>query len=128
MKDKLNAKGAVFGDAPQFGDRFPFLVNYVDRTFDYVASQFGNEFVSALKNIAPSERLWRGPIRSSYGYHLVLMTRRSPARLPELNEIRAQVEEDLLRDKIEDSRSAAIGRLADQYKVELKDSGSWSPK
>src|SRR5262249_31075587 len=46
LKAELDSKGAGFNDAPQFGDRFPFLVNYVERTLDYVTSQFGAEFVS----------------------------------------------------------------------------------
>jgi hypothetical protein len=121
MKDELNARGAAFSDAPQYGDRFPFLQNYVERTFDYVASHFGNEFLTSLKSLEPSEKAWRGPIRSTYGYHLVLITHRTEARLPELDEIRSQVEEDLLRDQIEETRSQSMDRLTEQYKIELKD-------
>ena len=123
LKKDLNTRGAAFNDAPKFGDRFPFQQNYVERTFDYVASHFGTEFLSELKNIAPSEKHWNGPVRSTYGYHLVLITRRAEARLPLLDEIRSQVVDDWLRDQMEDTRSRAMSHLADQYKVEQKDLG-----
>jgi hypothetical protein len=122
LKDELNA-GAAFSDAPKYGDRFPFLQNYVERTFDYVASNFGDEFVSELKQSAPAEKHWIGPIRSTYGYHVVLMTRLTEARIPELNEIRSQVADDWLRDRIEDARLKSLNELAGQYKIVQKDLG-----
>jgi len=123
LKDTLNASGAAFSDAPKYGDRFPFLQNYVERTLDYVASHFGNEFVSELKQSAPAEKHWIGPIRSTYGYHVVLMTRLTEARIPELNEIRSQVADDWLRDQIEDARSRSLSQLAGQYKIVQTDLG-----
>ena len=123
LKDKLNAGAAAFSDAPKYGDRFPFLQNYVERTFDYVASHFGNGFVSELKQSAPAERHWIGPIRSTYGYHVVLVTRLTEARIPELNEIRSQVADDWLRDQIEDARSRSLSQLAGQYKIVQTDLG-----
>ncbi len=123
LKKELDIKGAAFDDAPKYGDRFPFQQNYVERTFDYVASQFGSEFLSELKSIAPSEKHWSGPIRSTYGYHEVLLTRRTEARLPQLNEIRSQVVDDWVRDQIEDARSRAMSHLADRYKVVQKNLG-----
>jgi hypothetical protein len=121
LKVELNSRGAGFNDAVQFGDRFPFLLNYVERTFDYVESQFGAEFVSELKKLAPSEKRWSGPLRSMHGYHLVLLTARTEARLPELREIRTQVEEDWKRDRVEKARSLSMGRLADEYTIERRD-------
>jgi len=123
LKDKLNAGSAAFSDAPKYGDRFPFLQNYVERTLDYVASHFGNEFVSKLKQSAPAEKHWIGPIRSTYGYHVVLMTRLTEARTPGLNEIRSQVADDWLRDQIEDARSRSLSQLAGQYKIVQTDLG-----
>ena len=121
LKGELNSRGARFNDAPQFGDRFPFHENYVERTLDYVQSHFGTEFVSELVKIAPSERRWSGPVRSMYGYHVILLTARTEARLPELSEIRKQVEEDWLRDRTQSARSQGLNRLAHEYTVERRD-------
>ena len=121
LKGELEARGARFNDAPRYGDRFPFHENYVERTLDYVQSHFGEEFVAQLSKIATSESRWSGPLKSMYGYHLVLLTSRTEARLPELSEIRAQVEEDWLRDRTHAARSQGLSRLASEYTVERKD-------
>jgi len=123
LKVQLNSVHSAFNDAPQFGDRFPFLQNYVERTFDYIASHFGKEFAAAIQQLKPSETEWAGPIRSIYGYHLVLLTARSEGHVPELREIKTQVEEDWLRDRKEKARLQALHELAGQYTIERKYSG-----
>jgi len=128
MVAQLNARGASFNDAPQFGDRFPFLQNYVERTTDYVASHLGDEFVQALAALAPSDRNWRGPIRSTYGYHAVLLTGRSAARTPELDEIRSQLIEDWQRDRAESARALSLRNMAAGYTVKRLDGNGEEPK
>jgi hypothetical protein len=120
LKRELQSKGVRFDEAPAYGDRFPFLQNYVDRTPDYIESQFGAAFASALAKLEPSDRAWQGPIKSDYGYHLVLLTQRMPAHLPDLSEIRDQVKDDLLRDTIAAHRDKALAELTLTYKVETQ--------
>jgi parvulin-like peptidyl-prolyl isomerase len=120
LKAQLNSTHAAFNDAPQFGDRFPFLQNYVERTFDYIASHFGKEFTAEIQKLTPSQTQWVGPFRSEYGYHLVLITSRSEGRTPQLQEIRAQVEEDWLRDRKDKARTLSLRELASQYTIERK--------
>lgn len=121
LKSQLNARHAGFNDAPQYGDRFPFLRNYVERTRDYVASQFGDAFAAALEQLPTSETTWVGPLSSSHGYHVVLVTRRSESRLPSLAEVRTQVTEDWEIDRTERARAEAMRRLAAQYTVDRAD-------
>jgi hypothetical protein len=121
LKSELNSRGAGFNEAPRFGDRFPFHENYVERTLDYVQSHFGAEFVAELAKITPSEKHWSGPLHSMHGYHIVLLTSRTDARLPELNEIRAQVTEDWARDRTQRARTQGLKRLASEYTIERKD-------
>jgi parvulin-like peptidyl-prolyl isomerase len=120
LKAQLNSTHAAFNDAPQFGDRFPCLQNYVERTFDYIASHFGKEFTAEIQKLTPSQTQWVGPFRSEYGYHLVLITSRSEGRTPQLQEIRAQVEEDWLRDRKDKARTLSLRELASQYTIERK--------
>ena len=115
---QLNATHARFSDAPGYGDRFPFLQNYVERTADYIASQFGEEFVAALARIPPSETTWVGPIKSTHGYHVVLVTGKADGRLPALSEIRQQVQEDWALDRGERARARAMKQLAGQYTID----------
>lgn len=121
LKVQLNSTHAAFNDAPQFGDRFPFLQNYVERTFDYIASHFGKEFAAEIQRLSPSQTQWAGPIQSTYGYHLVLLTSRSEGRVPELREIRTQVEEDWIRDRKEKARVQALHELAGQYVIDYRE-------
>jgi parvulin-like peptidyl-prolyl isomerase len=117
---ELNATHAEFNDAPGRGDRFPFLKNYVDRTFDYVASQFGQEFAAALASLEPGD-VWQGPLRSAYGEHAVLLTRRTQQRYPTLDEIRDRVEGDYLRERADAELEKLTRTVRDHYHVEVLD-------
>jgi parvulin-like peptidyl-prolyl isomerase len=116
----LNAAHEAFNDAPGHGDPFPFLKNYVDRTFDYVASQFGHEFAAALAKLTPGE-VWQGPLRSAYGEHAVLLTRRTEPKLPELDEIRDRVEGDYLRERAAVELKSLTATVRKRYRVEVLD-------
>ena len=116
----LNAAHAAFNDAPGHGDRFPFLQNYVDRTFDYVASQFGQEFAAALATLTPGEQ-WQGPLRSEYGQHAVLLARRTELKYPQLDEIRERVESDYLRERADTDLKKLTQAVRERYRVEVVD-------
>jgi parvulin-like peptidyl-prolyl isomerase len=117
---ELNAEHAGFNDAPGRGDRFPFLKNYVERTYEYVGNHFGAEFADALAGLDASDQ-WRGPIRSAYGWHVVLVTSRDEGRTPALDEVRDQVERDYRRDQGEEKVEEMTAALRDRYQVELVD-------
>jgi hypothetical protein len=119
LKLTLERKRAGFADAPAYGDRFAYLQNYVGRTPDFVGSQFGAGFAAALVKLQPSGR-WQGPIRSDYGWHLVLLTERRPAELPRFADVREQVKDDMLRDTLAAYRRKAIADLVARYEVRLK--------
>jgi hypothetical protein len=119
LKVKLEQRRARFADAPAYGDRFAYLQNYVERTPDFVGSQFGAGFAGALAKLQPSEH-WQGPIRSDYGWHLVLLTERKPAQLPRFADVREQVKDDMLRDTLSNHRRKEIADLIGRYRVELK--------
>jgi len=119
LKAQLEAKRAGFDDAPGYGDRFAYLSNYVQRTPDFVENQFGAEFAAAAMKLQPSSH-WQGPIKSDYGYHLVLVTQRAPASLPKLSEVRDQVKDDLLRDTIAAYREKALDDLTRRFAVRWK--------
>lgn len=115
---ELNAFGAQFNDAAG-GDLFPFLRNYAERTFDYIASQFGAEFAEALAELSPSSSTWQGPIRSAYGEHIVLLTRRTERAYPRLDDIRDNVERDYLEQRRAIERAQMIEALRQRYRVEV---------
>jgi len=116
---ELNRDGALFVDAPQHGDRFPYHVNYVERTPDYVASHFGVPMAKALFELEPNDLVWRGPFDSPYGVHLVMLTTNEPGREPELAELEERVREDARRAIIREETEAAIADIVEAYDVRV---------
>lgn len=117
---RLNAAHAGFNDAPRYTDRFAFLQNYVERTPDYIASQFGPEFMAALEQLPVDVGRWQGPLRSSQGWHLVLLTAHAPARMPTVAEIHDRLVDDFRRDRAAALQEQAVQALIGQYHVELR--------
>jgi PPIC-type PPIASE domain len=115
----LNRLKARFNDAPRYSDRYPFLQNYADRPADYISSHFGAEFMTRLAALPVNEGKWQGPLRSSQGFHLVLITARSAGRIPKLSELRAQVLVDFKRDRAAAELERATGSLIATYKVTI---------
>lgn len=112
---ELNAANAPFEAATLHGERFPFHVNYVERTADYVASQFGDTTTAALFDAATPLSRWTGPYRSDYGVHAVFVSGRTSGRLPDLSEIRSRVAEDTQRKLAEDAREREISAIIERY-------------
>ncbi|HEY4340672.1 MAG TPA: peptidyl-prolyl cis-trans isomerase [Steroidobacteraceae bacterium] len=121
LKLELAAKRAGFNDAPAYGDRFPYQQNYVGRDAEFIKGQFGSQFEEAVLKLPPSQHTWYGPIKSQFGYHLVLVTGHAPPYLPALAEVREEVKDDLLRDSIVSYRDKAVADLVGRFKVRVKD-------
>jgi hypothetical protein len=127
MVERLNAAGAPFEAATQFGDRFPFHVNYVERTYEYVASQFGDVTTEALFDAATPLQRWSGPYRSDYGFHAIFVSGRVEGRLPELAEIRDRVVEDAQRAKDASAREREVAEIVKRYRPEIAPDISKAP-
>ncbi len=116
---ELNDQGAPFSAAIGLGDRPLYFQNYIERTRDFLESHLGPDLTSALDRIEPSASTWHGPMRSPYGWHLVLLTERRPARLPRLEEIEDRVREDRDRIRVAQARRTSIDRIVEGYEVRL---------
>lgn len=123
----LNRDSIPFSDAPQYGERFLYHVNYVERTPDYVGSHFGPPMARALFEMEPNEFVWRGPFDSPYGVHLVLLTSNEPGREPELRELEARVRDDARRAMVREQTEAAISDIVDAYDVRVLYERNGSP-
>ena len=76
---------------------------------------FGQEFADALGSL-PIDR-WQGPLRSTFGMHLVKLTAIEAARRATLDEVRAQVERDFLQWRTADISAAHYKKLRARYVV-----------
>ncbi len=90
-----------------------------------VSRLFGKEFASALAQTKPGE--WSGPVRSSYGAHLVQVDSREDGRVPKLDEARTAVERDWGEAQRQKARAAYIDALKKKYEIHVeqpKDGGA----
>ncbi|MEH6347220.1 MAG: peptidylprolyl isomerase [Bermanella sp.] len=113
----LKDKKIPFEKASEYGQRFFYHRNYVDRTPAFIASHFGEAFskeVFALKNV----NQWIGPITSRYGSHLVMISKTQPERVPQLEEVAGQVLEQLQRIKQADMKKQALRKMITRYQLE----------
>lgn len=117
----LNAAGTDFNEAPQHGDNFPFLRNYVDRTLDYVASHFGNEFAAAIGTLEAKPDEWQGPIRSAFGQHIVLLTARTERRYARLDEVLSEVQQDFAAEVSNAALKDVTREMRQRYSIRLED-------
>jgi hypothetical protein len=84
-----------------------------------VARVFGNEFVVGLRVVATGG--WHGPMQSDFGVHLVELSKREDGGRATLNDVRADVERDLLNARTEDAKAAVYQRLRANYSVRIDD-------
>jgi hypothetical protein len=70
-------------------DPFMFQEYYRDRATDYLGKEFGPQFALAVEKLPMGS--WQGPIESGFGWHLVFVDTAIPGRVPEFEEIEADV-------------------------------------
>lgn len=117
---QLNQNRVRFEQAAVHGERFLYQLNYVNRESEEIASHFGAQMQSQLFALQPSDRTWRGPFQSPYGFHLVLLTRSEAGYLPPLEEVRGKVEQDIRQGAQEARFEQAMQSVVKGYKVQLE--------
>ncbi len=115
--EELNADAVPFSDATKHGDRFPYFVNYVERNPEFVASHFGRTMADRVFALEPDDATWHGPLESPYGFHLVMLSRKSAGRYPSLEEIADTVRSDTERELVSQKQDEAIQAIVDTYEV-----------
>ena len=80
-----------------------------------VVRVFGNEFGERLKVMSVGG--WQGPVRSSFGLHLVELTGHDAARTAALADVRDQVERDLSHARAQQANTAFYNKLRANYAV-----------
>ena len=116
---QLNSESVHFSESTRHGERFLYNVNYVERTADFIASHFGTPMATAVFELEPDSETWRGPFESSYGYHVVMLTRRTDGNYPGLSEIEATVRDDAERIAINELNELAVQAIVDTYDVRM---------
>ncbi len=116
LLNELNAKRVTFAQAGQYGERFLYSRNYIERTPSFVSSHFGDAFQQEVFALA-IDGVWQGPLSSDYGWHLILLKDKAAARTPDLVEVAPIVLADMQREQRQKIKARAIEELVAKYTV-----------
>jgi len=115
------------GADPQGLGDVSMLIPGLDGTSpDEIARQFGEDFAEALLALEPGG--WVGPIRSTFGAHLVRVSQRQPARQPALAEIHDAVLAEWRDQRRREAREQAYERLRERYEVVMEPEAEGQPR
>jgi hypothetical protein len=99
------------------GDRLPLPFSFESVNSDDLSRQLGMEFAQALDDLDTGK--WTGPVRSGFGWHLVYITEKLPARAPEFESIRKELLRDLEYEKQRNVNDQIYSELKSNYEVEF---------
>ncbi|MBW9052302.1 peptidyl-prolyl cis-trans isomerase [Rhizobium mesosinicum] len=83
-----------------------------------IGETFGAEFTEKLDK-APLDQ-WTGPIASSFGLHLIRVSKRMPGRVPALGEVRDAVAREWTNAKRKDLEDERFAELLKHYMVSIE--------
>ena len=100
------------------GDPPPMPPEVSDWTRPMVEARFGPGFAEAVFESDPGG--WSGPVASAYGFHLVLVTRRAAARVPDFAEVAGRIATDLDAARRAGALDRIYASVRDAYQVEIE--------
>jgi hypothetical protein len=106
------------GNAIRLGDPFLLAENFENVSLSDVKRTFGEPFASAISALPAG--IWRGPIQSGYGVHLVFVVKRTNSHLPSLAEVRDQVRREWLNQQRKEATDQLYGSLLKRYTVKIE--------
>ncbi len=106
---------AAPADAERLGDPFMLQLAFAERSQRQIADLFGREFAAALTRVTGDD--WSGPIQSAYGWHLVQLQDRQPARQLPFEAVRERVLADYTLDRRAAANDAYFEQLRSRYRI-----------
>ena len=97
-------------DAIRLGDVFYGGHHFPLQSATQVARHLGSQFSASLA--ALDKAIWAGPVRSSFGWHLVWVDEKSPSELRALNDVR----ESIVRELSATARDTRFREVLDEMK------------
>jgi peptidyl-prolyl cis-trans isomerase C len=113
----LASRSIFFVQTSTLGDSFMLQYEYPPQTRDQIKDLFGEKFAARVLELETGQ--WAGPVRSSYGFHLVRVLQRVSPRLPDLSEVLNQVATDYKNERLQTASDAYYAKLRQRYRVEV---------
>ncbi len=105
--------------APERGDSFMMEYDFVQETPFEVARLFGTGFAEQLFTLETNT--WQGPVASGYGLHLVRISEKMDARMPELAAVIEKVRTDWMFEHRQKTNKAIYERFKERYEIVIED-------
>jgi hypothetical protein len=106
------------GDASKLGDPFLLELRFNDAAASELTHLFGADFETALRTLPTGA--WSGPVSSSYGTHLVLISERANERTATLADVRDDVRRKWTHDQREQANDRYYADLRKRYEVTVE--------
>lgn len=103
--------------APKKGDNFPLEYDYSALKTNDITRDFGHNFAENLVSTPLNQ--WSGPLQSGLGFHLVYVTKQTPASMPTLKAVHTRLISDYKYDKRESVLQDAYLEMRQNYTIEL---------
>jgi hypothetical protein len=105
--------------APELGDSFMMQYDFDQETPFEVERLFGKGFAEKL--FALETNAWQGPIESGYGLHLVRISEKIDARMPELASVIDKVRTDYVFEQRQQVNREIYERFRERYEIVIED-------
>ena len=116
MLSTLNNEAVPAHSSTQYGDRFPYRVNYVEQSEAVVASHMGQSAADRIFDLSVSDA-WQGPIQSDWGVHLIYKQAHLAAAEPDFLDVAQSVEMRWRDEARIAARRLAAEQVIQQYEV-----------
>jgi hypothetical protein len=113
--EDIRASATPVLHAPERGDSFMLQYDFTLETPFEVSRLFGQQFTEELFQTATDS--WQGPIASGYGLHLVRITEKIDARMPELADVIEKVRTDYMFEQRQKTNKAIYERFRERYDI-----------
>jgi parvulin-like peptidyl-prolyl isomerase len=105
--------------APERGDSFMLEYDFVQETPFEVERLFGKGFAEQLFRLGTNS--WHGPIESGYGLHLVRISEKIDARMPDLASVIDKVRTDWMFEQRQKTNKEIYERFKERYEIVVDD-------
>lgn len=105
--------------APELGDRFMMEYDFVRETPSEVTRIFGSGFAEQLFTLETNT--WQGPVASGYGFHLVRISEKIDARMPELASVIEKVRTDFMFEQRQKTNKEIYDKFKERYEIVIED-------